>query len=417
VFADRDNPAVFEEMNLALVEDSLTGRRSSRGKCVRDLWFKAVRQGHCAGVHRMLQAGIPVDIQNRSERTALAVAVNSNNETLVRYLLGAHANPRASNPFGFTPLQEAAMNGFAPIMRLLIEANADPGDLNAALPRAVYGGNLACVTLLLDLGVDVNRLDRFGMSVLTSAAVEGDDAMVRLLLARGADVRMSSPDGRNILHHAARESRIPLLLLLLEAGADPHQVDSRGDSPIMVATNWGRPNVAAILREFGTPTWTPERISRLVRKPPTGFTRSTSIPTWEKALFEEKNPSAIVACRDIFAKDRRVARLSRLGMMLIVWRVVAVYQRDQNRVRFLESLGVRSCFALAGASLPFGVVRALLNPFKVRIRPIYRGAHRLYGYRVERSTGNGTENWGEFRDIQPAFETALSVTDIDFMWM
>ncbi len=143
----------------------------------------------------------------------------------VRTLLGRGVDPQgrgSRHPIyqGRTPVQEAALAGHMDIVSLLVDAGAswehdqvdaliagamagdrqevrrllaaDPGLRDrgierepALLARAAEQENLAAVALLLDLGFDVNALER--SAPLHEAAMRGNVEILRLLLDRGAD--------------------------------------------------------------------------------------------------------------------------------------------------------------------------------------------------------------------------------------
>ena len=62
---------------------------------------------------------------------------------------------------------------------------------------ACYHGSINCVELLLDLGADVNAVDKDGKSVLTYAVYSGDMRIVKKLLIHGADKAIKDVDGNS----------------------------------------------------------------------------------------------------------------------------------------------------------------------------------------------------------------------------
>ena len=65
-----------------------------------------------------------------------------------------------------------------------------------ALNQCVLDGNLKSAKMLVELGADVNKKDRFGWTPLHYAASEGYVDICRFLLRCGANVRIEDKDGK-----------------------------------------------------------------------------------------------------------------------------------------------------------------------------------------------------------------------------
>jgi ankyrin repeat protein len=104
---------------------------------------------------------------------------------------------------GATAFLRAAQSGDIQLMRLLLDHGADPAiaTTNNTTPLMVAAGigwvegvtneraakeNLEAVTLLLEIGADVNAVDGDGRTALHGAAHKGRNEVVRLLADRGA---------------------------------------------------------------------------------------------------------------------------------------------------------------------------------------------------------------------------------------
>ena len=89
-----------------------------------------------------------------------------------------------------------------------------------ALLEAARTGDRARVVTLLDSGVNVNSLSRYGISALGFAAERGHFDIVRLLVERQADVNVAdSFYGSRPLDMALRNNRLDIALYLLEHGS------------------------------------------------------------------------------------------------------------------------------------------------------------------------------------------------------
>lgn len=65
-----------------------------------------------------------------------------------------------------------------------------------ALNQCVLDGNYESVKMLVELGANVNKRDRFGWTPLHYAASEGYEKICRYLLRNGANLRVENKDGK-----------------------------------------------------------------------------------------------------------------------------------------------------------------------------------------------------------------------------
>lgn len=193
------------------------------------LWYAG--HGSEAGVQNMLDAGANVDFRppNHFTKTALQTAVEAKHIGIVKLLLENGAQPNLVVPYKTRPL-DAAIEG-SPL------------------------GDVAMMTLLLDYGADVNfhnHRNRRQQTPLFTAVTVGDLSKTALLLARGADVHArESTDGKTPLHAAAFNSRTRTVKMLVVAGSEVNAVHTWGESPLMVAAQYGSKDCVQKLLDCG----------------------------------------------------------------------------------------------------------------------------------------------------------------------
>ena len=184
--------------------------------------------------------------------TALMIAAQAGDASLVRVLLDRGADPNARNANGGTPLMHAAMSGDPGIVESLIAAGAE---LDAAaklgwsaLLLAAAKGNAAAADVLLRSGAQPNQADTYGWTPLMRAVSGNHAAAVNVLLASpDVDINAREETGATALHVAAQYGYAGMAARLLESGADSGAVNDRGLSAADFAEMSEHPDVAQLL--------------------------------------------------------------------------------------------------------------------------------------------------------------------------
>jgi len=163
---------------------------------------------------------------------------------------------------GYNALHRAAAHGAAAIVSTIIAKGVDInvrslGDQEddpraTALALASGKGHTDVVKLLLDAHADPDEIGE--TSPLILAASSGELAVVKLLLDAGATLDapgvLAERSGVTALNAAAMTGQAEAVELLLEAGANPSSVDSRGASVLQAATAYAQQTAATpALRE------------------------------------------------------------------------------------------------------------------------------------------------------------------------
>jgi ankyrin repeat protein len=181
----------------------------------------ACAAGYGGLVDLLISKGADVNAQDGKGRTPLTVAVEANNEDMVKALLAAHADPNAGRS---SALNLAAGRGSVPLLDLLVTHGAKL-DLTDALREAVEKNHPAAVSKLIQLKADPNAKFATGIPVIFSALSSPE--LMRALLDGGADPNQRGSQGEILLGRATgSESSVPVLGLLLEHGADPNAQDT-----------------------------------------------------------------------------------------------------------------------------------------------------------------------------------------------
>ncbi|XP_014671481.1 PREDICTED: ankyrin-1-like [Priapulus caudatus] len=216
----------------------------------RTTLYRASCFGRLDIVRLLLETGANPNVaETRNGATPLMMAVKDGEEAVVRMLLSHGADANAADSQGRNSLYYAAFSGWLDIVRLLLEAGADPTSLYhaACLVRMDIG------RLLLEAGADPNVAKTNSRAMpLMMAVNKGDEAVVRMLLSHGADANAADSYGQTTLYQAACFDRLDIVRLLLEAGADPNVAQNMSEKmPLMMAVNKGKEAVVQMLLSHG----------------------------------------------------------------------------------------------------------------------------------------------------------------------
>jgi len=113
-----------------------------------------------------------------------------------------------------------------------------------SLLNAVNHGNLELVRTLLQNGADVNQVDNYGDTPLIIASNRGYLDIVNVLIQKNANVNYTNIRcGSTALFWAVHMGKSDIVNVLIQNGAKVNQADIRGDTPLLLASKRGYPDI------------------------------------------------------------------------------------------------------------------------------------------------------------------------------
>jgi cytohesin len=153
-----------------------------------------------------------------------------------------------SNTTNIKSYKEFIGESFFPEGHDQVPEGSRPGD---SLESAVKENNVELIEILLNKGADPNTPTQNGMTPLELAIRNGNADVVQLLIDFGADPQQEGQRSRMTpLHKAVAGGSTDVIDVLLANGADPFAVDLEGTSPVDLAREMGRDDIADRLETY-----------------------------------------------------------------------------------------------------------------------------------------------------------------------
>ncbi len=193
---------------------------------IDDLLIESAKMGDLENVKFALAQGADIEATERLQGfTALAVAAFRGHTEIVVYLLSQEANVDALDNKEATPLTQAAKNGHADLVPILVDAGADIEHQDDSqyemrpLHWAARNDHVAAVAALLDAGANIDGLENTQSTALMYAAYFNSDTdVVTLLIERGADLNLRDNVSKTALYWANNRNQDEIAALIEAAG-------------------------------------------------------------------------------------------------------------------------------------------------------------------------------------------------------
>jgi len=196
----------------------------------------------------------------------LLLAAKKNNVQLIEPLIKKGANIETKDvDYGRTPLMIAAENGKTEAM-----------------------------SILLDMGANINARDDYGYTALTNAIMAQEMESIKLLIREKADIetKIKEDFSRTPLMIATEHERTDIIQILIEAKANMEAHDSQDKTALIIAVEKENIESAILLMNGGADTVKPLKIVKSILKNRTKNKKSTApketLQELQKLLEEQK---------------------------------------------------------------------------------------------------------------------------------
>jgi len=222
---------------------------------------------HGETICALLEAAADPNAVSHRGCTALIIASSRQRTETVEELLRRGVSVNHSQADGDTALIHASRYGRVQIAQSLIDARAEINAKGAnAFTPAIWAaaiGSYETLRILLEAKADANQTNARGETPLYVACRNGQNSCVGFLLSLhdpSSDERISlttrrSEDGFSPIHTAAKYGHtVPVEYLLQVPGAAEQLLEARthnGQTALMVAANFGQPDVTEVLLQQG----------------------------------------------------------------------------------------------------------------------------------------------------------------------
>lgn len=231
---------VAAQVGIAQVAKALLQHGARPDSAVGDeapLWV-ALRYSNDLVAAEIVKAGANYMEPQHKGCTPLHYAILGDAQETVKAMLAHGADANAEGCFGRC-LQLAASKQSEPMLKLLLQAGADPNLPDSlgqtAMFEAMEHANPAIISLLLKAGAPIDAQDRDGNTPLHHAAIAGKVLSATRALDFHADPNLPNHAGETPLHVAVLHSQNAVVEKLLQAGADPRIKTNYGATPFRIA--------------------------------------------------------------------------------------------------------------------------------------------------------------------------------------
>ncbi|WP_419877421.1 ankyrin repeat domain-containing protein [Brevibacillus centrosporus] len=192
-------------------------------------FLAAASEGNIAALQNYVAQGVDINARNKQKRTAILLAAMNDHYNAVKYLIEAGADIDLQDETCFNPFLYGCINGKLELVKLMVKAGTNLELLTrfggVGITPACEKGHVEIVReLLTTTDINVNHTNFVGWTPLIEAIILNDggerqQTIIKLLIEHGVNVNMVDKYGVTPLTLARQKGFKEIEQILLDAGA------------------------------------------------------------------------------------------------------------------------------------------------------------------------------------------------------
>lgn len=193
-------------------------------------FLEAAAEGNIEALKQYLEQGVDINARNRQKRTAILTAAMHDHLDAVSFLIEAGADIDLQDETCFNPFLYACIHNKLELVQMMVKAGTNLELLTrfggVGLTPACEKGHVDIVReLLTTTDINVNHTNFVGWTPLIEAIILGDggekqQTIIKLLIEHGVNVQMVDKYGVTPLELARRKGYTEIEQILFAAGAE-----------------------------------------------------------------------------------------------------------------------------------------------------------------------------------------------------
>eukprot|EP00833_Pecoramyces_ruminatium_P013124 jgi/Orpsp1_1/1187156/evm.model.d7180000055804.1 len=185
----------------------------------------------------LIENGAEIDLDNLEGNTPLHMACKRNQHNIINYLIDHGSNINIQNHDGDTPLMIACFEKNFETVQYLVEHGADVNIKNNEGNNALYKAccDLKIIKYLVEHEIDINNRNKDNETALLRGCEFSSDEEVKYLIEHGADITAENRQGNTALNILCRKGHKAMIEYLINHGANINEKNKFGETPLMKA--------------------------------------------------------------------------------------------------------------------------------------------------------------------------------------